>query len=387
LTRHKRLPPRKTEKPTLQSNPAAQFSLFEPSFLAPSPELRPSPHLFSRLSPAVPSPAFNHYWRFAAERQNVFFRRFLDLSPPWTDDPVLRVYKFTNAYRASDRVTQYLISRVIYSDADRSFESVFFRVILFKLFNRIGTWEFLLRELQDISPATFTVDRYASLLSRRLATGVPIYSAAYMMPSGRQYREKHKNHLQLLDLMLTEQLPARLLAAKRMSEAYDLLVSYPMIGPFLAYQYLTDLNYSSWMHFRENDFVVPGPGALDGIAKCFTSLGDLSPSDVIRFVVDLQGDTFSSLGVRFLSLWGRPLQLIDCQNLFCEADKYLRVVLPSIKGLSGRLRIKQTFRPTFEPLTYWYPPKWGLNHVVKQTSHAHSLDILADAMETASGGG
>ena len=33
--------------------------------------------------------------------------------------------------------------------------------------------------------------------------------------------------------------------------------------------------------------------------------------------------------VEFRDLWGRPLQLIGCQNLFCEVDKYARVATRS----------------------------------------------------------
>lgn len=57
---------------------------------------------------------FDTYWRFAAERQEVFFRRLSGSAPPWTEDPVLRAFRFTNVYRAADRVSQYLIRRVIY---------------------------------------------------------------------------------------------------------------------------------------------------------------------------------------------------------------------------------------------------------------------------------
>jgi hypothetical protein len=55
------------------------------------------------------------------------------------------------------------------------------------------------------------------------------------------------------------------------------------------------------------------------------------------------------------------LQLIDCQNLFCEISKYTRVSHPEISGLSGRTRIKQMFKPHGPPAQPWYPPKWGLN--------------------------
>ena len=33
---------------------------------------------------------------------------------PWTEDPIIAQYRFTNVYRASDRVSQYLIQNVIY---------------------------------------------------------------------------------------------------------------------------------------------------------------------------------------------------------------------------------------------------------------------------------
>jgi len=66
----------------------------------------------------------------------------------------------------------------------------------------------------------------------------------------------------------------------------------------------------------------------------------------------------------FRNLWGRRLQLIDCQNLFCEVDKYARVRHPEVAGLSGRSRIKQVFEASSDRLSVWYPPKWGLNEII-----------------------
>src|SRR5438128_1235810 len=82
------------------------------------------------LGPLKPTPVYNSYWRFAAERQNVFFRRLEGRPPPWTHDPVIRAHKFTNAYRASDRVSQYLIRRVIYrADLPDDPAEVVFRIL------------------------------------------------------------------------------------------------------------------------------------------------------------------------------------------------------------------------------------------------------------------
>src|ERR1043166_6476543 len=89
-----------------------------------------------------PTAVFDTYWRFAAERQAIFMRRVRGLAPPWTTDPILARHRFTNVYRASDRVSQYLIRHVLY-EGDRAMEEVFFRALLFKLFNRIDTWRSL----------------------------------------------------------------------------------------------------------------------------------------------------------------------------------------------------------------------------------------------------
>lgn len=90
-----------------------------------------------------PTPVYETYWKFAVKRQEIFFNRMEDKVFPWTDDEILKTYKFTNAYRASDRVSQYLIKNVIYSEGNYTPEDKCFRILLFKLFNKIETWEFL----------------------------------------------------------------------------------------------------------------------------------------------------------------------------------------------------------------------------------------------------
>src|SRR5690606_7697915 len=126
-------------------------------------------------------------------------------------------------------------------------------------------------------------------------------------------------------------------------------------------QYVIDLNYSILLDFSENDFVVPGPGALSGIHKCFSDLGGLTETELMKFVADHQEEEFQSRGIRSKTLWGRRLQLIDCQNLFCELDKYSRALFPILRGANGRTRIKQLYKTNPCKIQYWYPPKWGLD--------------------------
>jgi len=308
---------------------------------------------------------FNTYWKFAAERQEIFFNRISGVSE-LTADPILLKYKFTNAYRAADRVSQYLIREIIYK-GDQTPRELLFRILLFKLFNKIETWELLQHELGTVTWEGFSFELYSKVLDQVLQAGEPIYSGAYIMASGKRsfgYARKHQNHLKLTEQMLRFELADRLGEAKSLEAVYGLLLSFPTIGKFLAYQYAIDINYSILTDFSEMEFVMPGPGAKNGIWKCFSSLGDYTEADVIRYATDRQEQEFERLGIDFKSLWERRLQLIDCQNLFCETDKYARIAHPEVGGISNRTRIKQRYSSSHCPIDYYFPPKWGLNDLL-----------------------
>ena len=325
---------------------------------------------FVRLRLPRPTRVFDSYWYLAAERQRMFRLHLLGGTGPMTSDPILRKYRFTNAYRASDRTTQYLLQHVMYERTNRnrpprSFRDTFVRVLLFKIFNKIETWEGLLREVGDINAEDFSVGRIGPVLDALKARG-PVYSPAYIMPSPRVFGlpSKHANHLCLIEHMLATNVDRRIGSARSMSEAYVALIAMPSIGPFLAYQLVTDLNYSPSLDFTETEFVSPGPGALDGLSKCFSDPGDLSPPDIVRYAMETQQEQLARRGIEFSDLWGRPLQLVDCQNLFCETDKYSRVAHPTVRGRSHRMKIKQRYVPRTESASAWYPPKWGINELV-----------------------
>ena len=324
------------------------------------------------MTKPTPSIVYDAYWYLAAERQNIFFKRLNDDLGPWTYDPILQKHKFTNAYRASDRVSQYLIKNVIYKGSQEP-DEVFFRIILFKLFNKIETWELLKEKLTDISFENFNYRDYDAVLSGAMNEGRTIYSAAYIMASGaRVFGEgrKHQSHLKLIQMMMDDRLPEKLCQSTSMEQAYKHLLDCPMIGSFLAYQFVTDINYSDITNFSEMSYVMPGPGALNGIKKCFTSLGDYSTEDVIKMMADIQEKEFERLGINFRTLWGRQLQLIDCQNIFCETDKYARVKFPEVQGQTKRTRIKQIFQMKLDKLEPWYPPKWNINNRIASENAA-----------------
>ncbi len=323
----------------------------------------------------VPNKLFDTYWYFAAERQKVFWKRYVGEPGPWSDDKILQSYKFTNTYRVLDRVSQYLLKNVIYTgctDLGCGYhaipENILFRIMFFKLFNRPETWELLTREIGEEPTMYINFDVYDRILTAAQDRGERIYSNAYMMTAaGSNGERRHRMYLKLYDKMFNEdKIADKILQAESLEAIYNILRPYRTMGPFLAMQYAIDLNYSDLVNFQETDFIIAGPGARRGILKCFESTGGLPEADIIRWVQATQDQQFAARGLTFKKIGDRPLQLIDCQSLFCEVDKYTRASNPEVQVDTGswdaqkRARIKQNFKENTKKIEYVFPPKWGV---------------------------
>lgn len=176
---------------------------------------------------------FDTYWRFAQMRQDIYRKRVKAWELLSCSDEILASFKFTNAYRAADRVSQYLLREVIYGVPDLSPEDIFFRVLLFKIFNKVETWQLLVQELGEIRWCFKIIDRISVLLEEAMERGERIYSAAYIMPSGGgAFPRKHKAHLALLTKMMSERTFEQIADARNMEQAFNILRSQPMLGDF-----------------------------------------------------------------------------------------------------------------------------------------------------------
>ncbi|HEX8277194.1 MAG TPA: nucleotide kinase domain-containing protein, partial [Segetibacter sp.] len=236
----------------------------------------------------------------------------------------------------------------------------------------INTWEYLERRLGEISIKTFDVDVITALLDERIKQ-VAIFSPAYMMTGSHgcynMYARKHEKWLRMVEkeLLLGNGFE-RIVEAKSLEEVYKILLQCSFIGEFLAFQYAIDFNYSSVINFDENSFVKAGIGAIRGIKKCFSDIGQYTFEDCIKYTQDNFDKYQQRYGYNdFKNLFGRQPQLIDLQNCFCETDKYLRVKMPEL--LVGNVRIKQKFDKPKENIKFLFPEKWGLNKYMNQGLH------------------
>jgi len=330
-------------------------------------------------APTPRSNIYPFYWIFASRRQAVFEKRVSGTPSPWSDDPILRRFKFCNVFRAADRVSQYMIREVACSIEKISPADRIFQIVAFRTFSQPQTWEALKYRLgrtptlEDLASGDFelTLDKI------KLDHG-GLYTGAFILCATKAfgYDEKHRNHVALFKHMFFERaLAERVLGATSLEQIVRLLESFPLTGPFMSYQIAIDLNYSNLVDFDEDDYTQAGPGALRGLKKAFVDLGDYTPSDAIKWMVDCQEAEFARYSLPFSGLWGRRLHAIDCQGLFCELDKYCREAAPEL--LSARSRIKARFTPSPEPLPLFFPPKWRLNDSLPTVASVAPREQLA----------
>lgn len=143
---------------------------------------------------------YDTYWKLAAERQEIFFKKLKGLPPPFTKDPILNTYKFCNTYRASDRVSQFLIKDVIYGFKTTE-EDTLFRIFFFRLLNKIETWSALEQKLDGITLKNFDVGKYTQAIEVLKNSGQAVYGNAFILCANKAfgYDKKHENHLALLE--------------------------------------------------------------------------------------------------------------------------------------------------------------------------------------------
>ena len=193
------------------------------------------------------TPVLDELYSWVVARHEIYCARVLRRpADEWTDDAILKRYKFTNVFRELDRVTQYEIRHVIDphpaatatataarsgSDADAIREAVF-RVLIFKIFNRPSTWELLNEsEVGPVSWKTFDFGAYKKVLDRAHAKGVVLYNTAYQILPPMEFRDYKdcpttwSKHLKLVALMMEEGLPEDLMTSNTIEEVRSAFLS------------------------------------------------------------------------------------------------------------------------------------------------------------------
>jgi hypothetical protein len=346
------------------------------------------------------TPVFRLLWYFAAERMKMLERRLQGLPrEQWTEDPILREYRFTLPYRIADYVSQDCMRRVLYhvqrqvvspssthtgptqlltTREPHTPREVFFRCMLYRLFNNPNTWTLLEHNaLTTWEGAKGVLDSADRVLTDAQQRGERIFNPAYVQPPVERGtgKSKHRGYLELVWKMMEAGVPDELTQCQTFSGAMRVMqekvggkARWPIMGGtgFTAGQLLMDLDYSEAFNFRQESFPA-GPGAQSGLVKCF-ELGEAprsTPELSILWLTENQDRFFKQYDLDFHRLYGLPLRPSDIQNCLCEVNKYARVAHPEMSTLPGTdktVDIKQRYTPRpGTPQVPVVPPKWLRN--------------------------
>lgn len=330
-----------------------------------------------------PNENFIYYLYFIVERMNIFYKRYNGEQPPYTEDEILRDHKFTNVYRVLDRVSQYLVKEIINKDKEFDDIDLFWRILLFKHFNEIETWEWLEKDLGIIT-IDIPIDDIVESLNKKINTkGGRIYSNAFLQTAPFMGSEKfmssfglekgcskHKAYLTIFyEHFINRGNLEPLLESKSMEGLFLELRKVPGFADFLSMQYCTDFNWSRLFDFDPNSFISASVGSVRGIDKGFSFIGKKDYSAVIMWINENIGILFKEYSDAYdLPLNFVPLKVggniymptvMDWQNCLCEYDKYTRPLgIETGKNSGAKKRIKQKFTQTSNKLEIHLPNKW-----------------------------
>ncbi|KAI0641930.1 hypothetical protein C8Q79DRAFT_263024 [Trametes meyenii] len=203
---------------------------------SPSKKIGPTPKVVIFAGQKFhPNTLFDTFFTFVSERHRIHQRRLAGEPQPWTSDWILQSYPFTNVFRTYDRVSQYVLHNVI-EVGDQSLHEQCFRVMLFRSFNRMETWELLTAHFGAITWRDFDVNAYEELLLAEQQENA-LYGPAYIIPSPKLGgRANASNHLRLVQLMMEQDLPSQLQKLHHLKDAHGRISLYPGMGDFMALQ-------------------------------------------------------------------------------------------------------------------------------------------------------
>lgn len=288
------------------------------------------------------------------ERNRIFVKKEVEgLPAPWTEDSILREFRFTNVKRWQDRETRWLLDNVIKNDS-LSYEDKIYNCILFRSWNKGNTFEVICgkgistEDLMNVSDEVFRrrIEDYSRRnpkyvwFTNAFNTGGIKQTWKYR---GRLYNFNLKNRVEYDDPELNiplrmiymirdcirKNFAERIQKAGTAEEVFNILRNIRGCANFLAYQIYVDLTYIKDFPFTEDEFVVAGPGCRKGEDFLFTKREGLSYEQALFYLRDHQEDLFGKGTLErefsYLPEEHRRLTVMDIENSMCELSKYCRV--------------------------------------------------------------
>lgn len=277
---------------------------------------------------------------FVQERERIRVARSVGAPAPWTEDPILRQFRFTNVRRRDDRVSLWLRQHVYSTDI---FTTPTLAAVQVAALCRWVNWPPTISALQAaglLAPAQLDLRAVGRLIEKRGRDG-KAWTGAYMVRAtpdggakGRFVAE------QVVGRALRRAWPELqfMLQTGMRRPVWRVLTECLHWGSFMAGQVVDDLTWTPLLREPRDDktWAPQGPGSLRGLNRVLARpLGATHEEhEWCEHLAQLRGMVVDRLG------WERygDLTLMDTQNQLCEFDKYERVRL-------GQGRPRSLYKP------------------------------------------
>jgi hypothetical protein len=268
------------------------------------------------------------YW--ISERESIRRRREVDDPPPWTDDEILRTYRFCNVRRMDDRVSKWLLENWYQPHLDHP--NMLLACALARFINLPSSLVLITTDVfRDGEPAWGKIKTKLRRIRDNRST---VFNAAYMV-RGNDGVDKIESVVEHNVRPLAKR-PVEI-TRDSMRDTWERLHDRYGFGSFMAGQVVADLRWAVTGEWSDRLIWAPkGPGSVRGMNRLLGlplthSFSQKQFEEELRRIMNLCKSRLPySITYR--------LEAMDWQNCLCELDKYERTLL------DGR-RPKQLYKP------------------------------------------
>lgn len=249
---------------------------------------------------------------FIQERQAIYRRREAGQLRPWTKDPILAAYRFTNVFRELDRTSRWIAENWLTPYAEHSMLPV--ACVVARLIN----WPPTLAEIGF--PKRLNVPNIVATLKRRRARGEKMVTGAHIVwwgPGGDAC--EHLGDTISAACTYYEWIRPTLQAT------FEALIKRRGYGRFLSYEVVTELSCTRWLRDAPDintwcDVKAGSQRGLDFVMGRDRSVSTQRALDEARAILDIVRNLRSDAMFKTA-----PLRVVE--DSLCEYSKYRRAQL------------------------------------------------------------
>jgi alpha-glutamyl/putrescinyl thymine pyrophosphorylase clade 1 len=281
------------------------------------------------------------FYDFARERHAIYLRRAQGLPKPWTNDPTLSSYRFTNVYRELDTVSVWVIKNILEPYEDHPY--LWFMLCAARIVN----WPPSLQAMMEAKDGfgikmKYNPDAAFNALMKRRAQKEKTITGAYIVNSVTSKNDPE--HIQGNKLAYICYRTLGEIWEKRdeikgefkstLENSVQTLKRFQGYGAFMSYQITVDLSYSDkWLKKASdyNTFNSAGPGTCRGLSRVFhgkkvTRMDDEEKTKLLAFQLKAsRNPAYWPNTHKDMTKGFAPLSMSNCSNLNCEFSKHSAV--------------------------------------------------------------